>query len=302
MKIIRVFPRKTRGTPDDELAVVGSPRFFDKADEVHISVLFTWDIPEVERLEKEWKYVAPVKIGGPATNMRGNGFIPGQYVKHGYVITSRGCPNKCWFCSVWKREGHDVRELPIMNGHNVLDDNLLACSDEHIQAVFEMLARQKRGTVEFTGGLEAKRLKPWHVKELKKLNPKQIFFAYDTPDDLEPLRYAGKLLHEGGFKSHPASHSLRCFVLCGYPNDSLDKAEKRIHQTMNAGFFPMAMLWRDEDGERTLEWSRWQRKWARPAAISRMYRNRAMAKTSKGETIKNEKEKRAVTLDSIMDR
>ncbi len=80
MKIIRVFPRKTRGTPDDEFAVIGSPRLFDEADEIQISILFTWDMPEAERLEKEWKYVAPVKIGGPATNMKGNGFTPGQYV------------------------------------------------------------------------------------------------------------------------------------------------------------------------------------------------------------------------------
>jgi len=41
----------------------------------------------------------------------------------------------------------------------VLDDNLLACSAPHIEAVFSMLKRNKKaGPVQFTGGLEAKRL------------------------------------------------------------------------------------------------------------------------------------------------
>ena len=45
-KIIRVFPTKTNATPDDELVRIHEvPSLFDEADEVHISVAFTWDIP-----------------------------------------------------------------------------------------------------------------------------------------------------------------------------------------------------------------------------------------------------------------
>ena len=77
--------------------------------------------------------------------------MPGLYLKHGYTITSRGCHNNCWFCSVPKREGA-LRELPINDGWNILDDNLLACSENHIRAVFEMLKRQKHKP-EFTGGI-----------------------------------------------------------------------------------------------------------------------------------------------------
>ncbi len=103
MRIIRVFPRRTNATPIDSLAYIGGPDMFAEADAVHISVTFSWDLQEAERLEKEWRYVAPVTIGGPATGQRGEGFTPGQYLKEGYVITSRGCNNRCWFCSVWKR-------------------------------------------------------------------------------------------------------------------------------------------------------------------------------------------------------
>ena len=154
MKVIRVFIRRTNATPiDEDVRINEEPGFFDEADEVHISVLFTWDLPRAEHLAKCWERIAPVKIGGPATGQKSLEFVPGRYVKKGYVITSRGCPNKCWFCSVWKREG-GVRELPICDGWNVLDDNLIACSDGHVKKVFAMLKRQKEQP-RFTGGIEA---------------------------------------------------------------------------------------------------------------------------------------------------
>lgn len=269
MKIIRVFPRKTAATPDDQNVRIAKPpvRFDDEADEIHIPVIFTWDIPMAEQLEKVWKFVAPVKIGGPAFGAHGGEFVPGMYVKRGYVMTSRGCPNRCWFCSVWRREG-DIRELPLTEGHNLLDSNILACSDDHIKAVFAMLAEGKKKfkkPIEFTGGLEAARLKQWHVDELRKIKPKQLFFAYDTPDDLEPLIHAGRMLLGSGFTT--ASHTLRCYVLCGFDGDTFHKAAKRMDQALTAGFTPMAMLYRNEEGARDAEWMRWQRTWARPKII-----------------------------------
>ena len=236
--ITRVFPRKTAATPTDQLSFVGDPPllFPPEADKIHISVTFEWDLKEAERLEKQWKIIAPVEIGGPATGMKGEDFTPGQYLKHGYVITSRGCRNRCWFCSVWKREGN-IRELQITEGYNILDDNLLACSDNHIKTVFEMLRKQKEQTT-FSGGLEAALLKEWHVKELKIINPDQMFFAYDTPDDKEPLFEAGKLLKKYGF----GYRKLRAYVLIGYPSDTFEKAEERLYDTLEAGFMPMAML------------------------------------------------------------
>lgn len=269
MKIARVFPRRTSATPTDELAFTGEPGLFPlEVDAVHISVCWTWDLPEAERLAREWKPIAPITIGGPATGQRGEDFTPGLYVREGYTITSRGCPNKCWFCSVWKREG-TIRELPVQDGWNILDDNLLACSDNHVREVFAMLKRQKHSP-EFTGGLEAAILKPWHVAELKALKPKQLFFAYDGPEDRDPLHYAGKILLEGGFTR--ASHALRAYVLVGYPKDTFDAAEARLFECMEAGFLPMAMLYRDAKGERDPEWMKFQRTWARPAIRAKEYK------------------------------
>jgi hypothetical protein len=275
MKIIRVFPRRTNATPTDELTFVGEPSLFAEADEVHISVTFSWDIPEAERLEKEWRQVAPVKIGGPAMGQRGENFTPGMYLKKGYVITSRGCPNRCWFCGVPRREGA-LRELPITQGWNILDDNLLACSDEHIRAVFAMLAKQRHRPL-FTGGLEAARLKPWHVENLSTLKPSEMFFAYDTQDDLEPLFAAGQLLRAHGFTRK--SHTIRAYVLIGYEGDTFEQAEKRLYETMEAGFLPFSMLYRDKSGERDPAWVKFSWPWARPIAIAAKYKAFSEGKT-----------------------
>ncbi len=258
MNIIRVFPRKTRLTPDDINVRFEAPGLWDQADEVHVSVAFTYDLPKAELLAEQWRHIAPVKFGGPATGMRGEEFVPGMYLKRGTVITSRGCNNKCWFCSVWKRDGV-VRELTIHDGHDIADDNLLACSDQHVKAVFEMLKRQKE-KAQFSGGLEAKLLKEWHVNELATLKPRSMFFAYDTPDDLDPLIRAGAMLREAGFK--PTNHSIYCYVLIGYPKDTFDKAETRLNQTLDAGFLPYAMLWKNEKGIENKEWRRFQREWS----------------------------------------
>lgn len=273
MRIIRVFPRRTAATPEDNLVRIACPPgFFDEADEVHVSVLFTEDIPVAERLAEMWQKVAPVQVGGPAYKAHGGDFVPGMYVKKGYVITSRGCPNQCWFCAAWKNEGRIVRELPITEGHNLLDNNILACSDDHIRKVFKMLKHGKKKyhkPIEFTGGLEAARLKPWHVEALREIKPKQLFFAYDTPDDLEPLMVAGSMLLGAGWTRE--SHTLRCYVLCGFNGDTYDKAEDRMQEALKAGFLPMAMFFRDqnETKEKPYQWAAWQRRWARPAIMAK---------------------------------
>jgi len=263
MKTVRVFPRRTKATPVDDMAYVGLPDMFVEADRVDISVAFTWDIPRAEWLAKQWEKVAPVEIGGPAISPSTGEFVPGRYLREGYVITSRGCPNKCWFCSAWKS---GFQELPIRDGWNVLDDNLLACSEGHIRAVFAMLARQGQ-RVAFTGGLEADKLEDWHVGLLASLNAKpSLFFAYDEDRDWEPLLEASRKVFAAGFTQ--ASHCVRCYVLIGYPGDSLDNAESRLQGVVDLGITPMAMLYRDRKGLLPpKEWRVFQRRWARPAII-----------------------------------
>ena len=262
MKVIRIFPHKTNATPiDDNVVINRMPNLFDEADEIHISVAFTWDLPRAEKLFKGWFNITPrISVGGPAFNSISGEFKPGLYLKDGYVITSRGCPNKCWFCSVWKRE-QGIMELPIKSGYNIADDNLLACSDQHIKDVFRMLKQQKHPAI-FSGGIEAKLLKQWHVDLFASIRLKELFCAYDTPDDYEPLVEAGKLFKKANITFE--NRKARCYVLIGYPKDTFEDAMIRIKQTLDAGFMPFAMLYRNEKGEFKREWRQFQRQWANP--------------------------------------
>ena len=267
MRAARVFPSRTSMTPTDELAFVDVPPLLilPEIDEVHVSVAFSWDMARAEQLAEAWRAVGvPVKVDGRAFKHPGGDFVPGMYIKRGAVITSRGCDNHCWFCDAWRIEG-PVRELPITDGWNVLDNNILGCSEAHVRSVFAMLARQPERPV-FTGGLEAKILKLWHAEALRESRPKRMYFAYDTADDLEPLIEAGKMLQGVGFTF--AAHTMCCYCLIGYKGDTFDRAEKRLTDTIKAGFMPYAMLYRDEQGQVGTQWRRFQREWLRPEIVA----------------------------------
>lgn len=271
-ELIRVFPRRTTATPTDQCAFIGNPpMFWPDADEVHVSVAFSWDRAEGERLADAWTATGlPVKLGGPAYDAPGGEFVPGRYLKPGHVITSRGCPNHCWFCAVPRREG-GLRELAIADGWIVQDDNLLACSGAHIRAVFTMLKRQPHRAE--LRGLEANLLQGWHVDLLADLKPARMYFAYDTPDDLDPLRLAGAMLSEAGLRRE--SHRICAYVLIGSPGDTFDDAERRLFETWAAGFYPFAMLYRNQRGDARRDWARFQRLWTRPQIVATKVRDRA---------------------------
>lgn len=128
-----------------------------------------------------------------------------------------------------------------------------------------MLLRQKHKAM-FTGGLEAARLKPWHVGMLKILKPSAMYFAYDTKDDLEPLQMAGRMLKEEGFNL-ATNHTMHAYTLCGYPGDTFDLAEQRMLACLDANFLPMAMLFRDKQGNTEQRWRQFQREWANPIIL-----------------------------------
>ena len=157
-----------------------------------------------------------------------------------------------------------VRELEMHDGWNLLDNNIFACSREHQQAVYEMLLRQPEKP-RFTGGLEAARMTAWNAEWLAKLKPDYSYFAYDTPDDYEPLENAAGLLRSVGLLRN---HEIGCYVLIGYPKDSFSAAEDRLIKTVQLGYFPQAMLFnKGNDREDVKEWRRFQREWANKVIV-----------------------------------
>ena len=259
--MIRVFPRRTKWTPEDPLAFVGDPPLFRPPDQpVVVSVTFTWDKPEGERLAGSWRRFYPdVEAGGPAYDDRGNGFTPGQFVKEGVVFTSRGCPKRCPFCFVPGREG-GIRELPIRNGWIVCDNNLLACSDDHIERVFEMLRRQRK-PISFKGGLDASLFTLRHRKLMDKIKLDELWFACDRKPSEAAIRRLSPLLNGISINKK------RCFVLIGFEDKSPSEADARCRSVYELGFLPFAQLYQPETRiAYSQEWKAVARKWSRPAA------------------------------------
>ena len=268
LKILRVFPRRMTMTPTDDLAFVGNPPFpsmLPEVDEVHVSCTFTWDKPEAERLFRAWSPFFPVtRIGGPAYDNPGGEFVPGRYVREGVTVTSRGCPRRCGFCFVPKREGK-IRTLKIHPGRHLVDNNLLACPRDHVEAVFRMLESQRQ--IEFGGGLDARLLEDWHVAwfEANVSRIKAMFFAEDTGDS-RPLERAGRMLQGVHYWKR------RAYVLVGFRGETVEQAEVRLRRVWDAGFLPFAQFYRGEGEQpKTPEWQRLQRKWTRPALLYREF-------------------------------
>jgi hypothetical protein len=266
--LIRVFPERNKWTPEDDWAFVGFPPFFRPGTPdtpVHISVTFTWHRKLAQQLAGSWRmYYKNVRIGGPAYDDEGGEFIPGRYMKKGCTITSRGCPKRCGWCKVPFSEG-PLREMStIPAGWIIQDNNILACSEGHLEKVFAMLREQKRN-VSFNGGLDKHYLKPWHVKLFESVPVDELWFACDQTKDFPALEKARELLD--GFPMRKR----RCYTMIGYDDETLAQAERRIERVFELGFMPFSQLYQPPTFDMPtkiygLDWKAVNRKWSRPAA------------------------------------
>lgn len=264
-------------TPLDKFAFVGDPPLFrPDANEVHVSITFTWDIEEGYRLYNAWKqYYSDVKIGGPAIDSPAGEFEPGMYLKERVTITSRGCNRKCPWCLVPEREG-EIRLLDIKPGWIIQDNNILATPQDHQEKVYKML-RVLNKPAKFSGGIDTRLVDDWVTEQFRNLKISEIFLAADTQGSLKSLAKAvEKLIFLGRNK-------LRCFVMIGFNNESIEEAEERLKEVWNIGCLPFSQLYQPPDQyiQYSKEWETLNRNWSRPAitriimetnkSISRMY-------------------------------
>lgn len=263
MKIIRVFPRRTAMTPIDDYAFVGDPPLLQfhpipLAQEVHVSCSFTWDISEAQRLVLAWRqYYQVVKFGG--LFCPDDEFVPGLYIKRGVTFTSRGCDNQCPWCLVPHREGR-LREIEIMSGNIVQDNNLLQCNREHIAKVFDMLRSQH--SIQLAGGIDSRLLTDDISDSIRSLRIKQIFLAADTKASLKPLEKVLKRLQLPRQK-------VRCYALLAYDGESMSYGIERLVKIWELGAMPFAQLYQPPDKyiQYSKAWRDLARTWSRPAAM-----------------------------------
>jgi len=246
------------------MAVVGDPRLERPyVDEVHVSCTFTWDIAEAKRLAGAYaQYYPVVKLGGPAFGTPVNGFKPGMYVKEGVTFTSRGCNNHCPFCLVREREGKLREYEDFAEGYEVNDNNLLQCSQPHIDKVLAILRKQRKAA-RLSGGLEAARVTDTFAESLRGMRVGEVFLAADHDGALQPLQKAVNKL------SFLGSDKLRCYVLIGFNGEPIEQAKARLLRVWEIGTLPFAQLYQPPTDKRitySQEWRDLQRTWSRPAA------------------------------------
>lgn len=267
-----MFPRKTSLTPTDAYAFAGKrvepSLFLPHADEVHISVAFTWDIERGHQLMAAWQqYYPTVKLGGPA--IAGDyldEFVPGLYINHGVTFTSRGCDRRCPWCLVPNYEGRLRPIRAFAPGWNIQDNNFLACPKPHRLRVYEMLKAQPRAA-KFSGGLDTRLISSQIADELRGLRIQEVFLAADTKQSLSALARAVELL------SFLSRHKLRCYVLIGFGGETLGEATERLEAVWELGCLPFAQLYQPADDYFVYP-QRWRilaRKWSRPAAMYAMH-------------------------------
>ena len=233
---------------------------------MHISVVFTWDISEGQRLAQAWaQYYSVVKIGGPAMDSPADGFTPGFYVRDGVTFTSRGCNKRCPWCLVPLREGR-LKLLPIQPGWIVNDNNLLQCPREHQAAVYKML-RQQRKAAKFSGGLDAILLNDWVAEQLSTVPIHEVFLAADTKGSLKALEKAVAKL------SSLRRDQLRCYVLIAFGGETIPEAQERLEAVWDIGCLPFAQLYQPPDHfiRYSQEWRDLARVWSRPAATKTIH-------------------------------
>jgi hypothetical protein len=210
-----------------------------------------------------WRDVTdkPVKIGGPALSSPCDDFVAGRYIKQGVTFTTRGCNNNCPWCFVPKREGK-LREMPIVPGNIIQDNNFLQASKSHKDKVFEMLRTQK--TICFKGGLEAALIDEHFINGISNLRIAALWLACDTDGAFPTFKKAVEKLIRAGYNRN----KIYAYVLIG---DDMEKNEARLREVYNAGAMPFAQLFQDDcmrKGDYSDEWKRFARSWSRPAAIN----------------------------------
>lgn len=273
-KIIRVFPKRTSYTPNDEHVYIGRPdMFIPEHDEIHISCTFTWDKQYCNELYDEWKDFTnkPVFLGGPAFGSEATNFVQGLYMKPNIIFTTRGCNNNCPWCCVHSLEGN-LKELPVVQGNIIQDNNFLQSSKQHKQKVYDMLKTQKG--ICFRGGLEADLVDDDFVDAINSLyytfkngrkvsRISELWLACDTDNRIEQFKKACDKLRKVGF----TRDKIHCYVL-SYGKD-MDADEARARTVYEAGAMPFMQLYRDFSDAKTeysAEWNAFARMWQRPAA------------------------------------
>ena len=161
---------------------------------------------------------------------------------------TRGCPNRCPFCIVSRKEGcasKPVAELSeFWTGQKritLYDPNILACAER--ERLFLQLAGSN-AKVRFEQGLDARLIDSDSVGLLKRIKTNELFFAWDLEKNTERIT-KGLLAFKAAFPDKQP-RDLKVYVLVNYDTDFKFDIH-RIEWLKANGFNPYVMIYNKFD-------------------------------------------------------
>lgn len=147
-----------------------------------------------------------------------------------YGFLSRGCPNKCPWCVVPKKEGRispymDIEEIAIEGRNHVvlMDNNILATGDyakQQLQKIIDLGLY-----IDFNQAMDARLVTSQYAEllgQVKWIN-RRIRFGCDTTAQIESCERAMRLINDAGFRGE-----YFLYTMIGGKND-LTECYNRIH-------------------------------------------------------------------------
>ena len=165
------------------------------------------------------------------------------------VFTTRGCPNKCGYCMVWRMEPEfyiqPKWEPAIVNNDKrlaiVSDNNLLAAPHSHVKQVVKVLNDNNKNTM-FNNGIDSRLINDKNAKLLASLKYIQNGFrtAFDRMSDDGFYQKAMDRVIKAGLKVKGNSYT---YVLFNF-DDTPQEAYYRASECWKYGSNPYLMRYR----------------------------------------------------------
>lgn len=237
---------------------LGYDPLFDHPDLCYVSKMFNFT-PEPEYLPD-----CEIVRGGPAYSLTARmpfddgvtynrimpdyGLYAAKYPKANYAIGrfTRGCPNRCPWCVVWRMDGNHVRHVadladfwcgqPVVR---LLDDNIMADEDEFVDDCRQL---HDAGVRVIWEALDIRLVNDRIASALASVKPeKSIHFAWDGPAQDDYVRGGVDTLRRNGVKPY----RLMFYVLVGF-NTTPEYDMHRIMTLHELGVNPFVMPYFDD--------------------------------------------------------
>lgn len=161
-----------------------------------------------------------------------------------YGFLSRGCPRRCDFCIVPEKEGpRSIKSADVSEWWHgqrnivLLDPNIVACAD-CIELLNQLAAT--KAWVDFTQGLDARRLTERNIEALNRVKTKSVSFAWDRIADEQEVLSGLRLYQKYGKIKSDRLRSV--YVMVNF-NTSLEQDLYRIYTLRDLGFGPYIMVY-----------------------------------------------------------